>query len=169
MPDLVVSEEPLPLLGLVLVPEPVVPELPLESGVAVPELLLEPELPLELGEVVLEPEPPLELGEVMLESEEPLVPPDGLAPDDGVVLEDPLVEPPVAPAPLMPLVPAAPLLVPALPLVAPLVPALPVAAPPDFAACFFVPLRFACFLGFDVVCDCAEVPDESCCAFCWRD
>ena len=156
MPDLVVSEEPLPLLGLVLVPEPVVPELPLESGVAVPELLLEPELPLELGEVVLEPE-------------EPLVPPDGLAPDDGVVLEDPLVEPPVAPAPLMPLVPAAPLLVPALPLVAPLVPVLPVAAPPDFAACFFVPLRFACFLGFDVVCDCAEVPDESCCAFCWRD
>lgn len=148
MPGLVVSEEPLPLLGLVLVPEPepVVPELPLESGVAVPELLLEPE-------------PPLELGDVMLEPEEPLVPPEGLVPDDGVVLEDPLVEPPVVPAPLMPLVPA-------LPLVAPLVPVLPVAAPPDFAACFFVPLRFACFLGFDVVCDCAEVPDESCCAFC---
>lgn len=161
-----VSEEPLPLLGLVLVPEPVMPELPLESGVAVPELLLEPEPPLELGEVVLEPEPPLELGDVMPEPEEPL------APDDGVVLEDPLVAPPVVPAPLMPLmplVPAAPLLVPALPLVAPLVPVLPVAAPPDFAACFFVPLRFACFLGFDVVCDCAEVPDESCCAFCWRD
>ena len=82
---------------------------------------------------------------------------------DSDVSELPLELGEVAPA--LPLV-SAPLM-PGLPLVSePVVPAVPLlAALRDFVSRFFPDLRFAFFLVFEV-CDCAEVPDESCWACC---
>ena len=108
------------MLGLALVPDSDVPELPLELGEVAPALPLTPDPPL-APDPLLAPDPPL--------VSDPLMP--GL----------PLVSEPV--------VPVAPLL----------------AALCDFVARFFPDLRFACFLVFEV-CDCAEVPDESCWVCC---